>query len=114
MRFHHNSLSIPLSERLRRNLEEYRGRKVALGIRPENIYERRSIGSLDEAAPVTARVEVIEPMGAETYLYLTTGETSIVARLESHVKADLDQHIELLFEMGRSHFFDQQTGRRIV
>ena len=50
----------------------YEGKEIVFGIRPEDIYDKLFV---QEAAPentVTARVDVVEPMGSEVYLHMAT------------------------------------------
>jgi multiple sugar transport system ATP-binding protein len=91
--------------------------KVALGIRPEDFYAPEFIRTEDTAdlADFEGRVENLEPMGAETYLYLTTGQNPIIARVDPHVKAELDEPKKLVVNMAKSHFFAAgDMGARIA
>ena len=53
-------------------------------------------------------------MGAEIYLYLTTGNHSFVARVNSHQTADVGQRRDVAFDMPKCHFFDAQTEQVLV
>ena len=53
-------------------------------------------------------------MGAEVYLYLTTGIHSFIARVDAHDRAEVNQDIEMVFNMARGHFFDCETEKIIV
>lgn len=91
--------------------------KVSMGIRPEDFYDPNFIRAREgeELRPITAEVEIIEPMGAESYLYLTTGKSPIVARVDSHVKAEVGAPKELMVNIGKAHFFAQgEMGLRIA
>jgi multiple sugar transport system ATP-binding protein len=108
------AVSVKLSDRLRKCLEGCGKKKVVLGIRPESIHDARFSGEIAEKSEVKAKVEVIEPMGSETHLHLTTGRTPFVARVEAHTKAEMNQEISMLFDMGKAHFFDCETGLTLV
>ena len=108
-----DGVSLSLSDRIAKLLESHRGRKIIFGIRPENVMISDPNGRLKEGAQVQAKVEVVEPMGAESYLHLLVGGTSCVARVESRVRASYDQEIPVLFDMGKSHFFNPETGLAI-
>ena len=81
-----------------------------MGIRPENI----SVAGAENTLTLKAKVEVVEPMGAESYLYLTTSHSNITARVEPHVRPDTGQTLELALEPDRLHFFDKQAGEALV
>ena len=58
---------------------------------------------------MTATVEVVEPMGAEVYIYLKTGAHSFIARVNAHQRAEVGQQLVMAFDMQKSHFFDGAT-----
>ena len=60
---------------------------------------------------ISATVEIIEPLGAEAYLYLTTGKSPFIARVSSHDQIEINQDIELVFNMQKSHIFDKETEK---
>ncbi len=99
-----------------RNTEGLNKENVTMGIRPEDFYDPNFIRSddTDFLEPLTARVEIMEPMGAETYLYLTTEKSPFVARVDSHVKAEIDESKELVVNLKKAHFFREgELGERI-
>jgi multiple sugar transport system ATP-binding protein len=70
-------------------------------VRPEDVHT---------AAPAehgaTATVEVVEPMGAETLLYLTTGATHFIARTPPTDRSEPGQRVAVTFNPDRLHLFD--------
>src|SRR5690606_13342064 len=83
---------------------------ITMGVRPEDFHaaeERPAEGT--EYQKMEARVEIIEPMGAELYLYLTTGKNPFVARTGPHIKAGIDSDLPLTISMSKVHFFDPRT-----
>ena len=67
-------LSIELDAELARRSEGLSGRPVVLGIRPEAIHDSLSLAAPDGGRTAQVKVEVSEPMGSETLLYLDTGD----------------------------------------
>ena len=59
-------------------------------------------------------VEVTELMGAEIYLYLTTAEQKLTARVSSRSKVRAGDKVKIALEIERMHFFDKDTERCIV
>ncbi|NOX96874.1 MAG: sn-glycerol-3-phosphate ABC transporter ATP-binding protein UgpC [Nitrospirae bacterium] len=95
-------------------LTPYLKKKIIFGIRPEDIHDKLFVG---EAAPentIVATVEVVEPMGAENLLYLTTGNHSFIARVEAHSQASVNEDLELVLNMSKAHFFDKETEEVII
>ena len=94
-------------------LEPYTGKTVTFGIRPEDMY-----GSVEQAAvsggSITANVEVVEPMGAEIYLYLGVAGKSVTARINSECRPKVDKPYVINVAMDKAHFFDIDTELAIV
>ena len=79
-----------------------------LGIRPEDFM----IVESDDPA-VTAVVDVVEPMGADNFLYLKTepGEIEFTARVDSDFRPEEGDTISLDFDPADIHFFNQSGDR---
>ena len=74
------------------------------------VYAPRATGaghgrSTSAAHRFSANVEVIEPMGAEAFLYLNTGSNAFIARVEDHAHARAGAPLELSVDMEKAHFF---------
>ena len=80
-------------------------------MRPENIAQEQT-DKTDEQ--VTSRVDLVEPMGAEFYLYLTAGNDSYVARMTHFHKVELNEQIPLYFTMKTAHYFDAETEKALL
>ncbi len=112
--FQEEKFEVKVVEDRASELSSYQEKEIIFGIRPEDIHDKLFVG---EAAPentITATVEVVEPMGAENLLYLTTGRHSFIARVEAHSQAAVNEDIELVFNMSKVHFFDKETEEVIV
>lgn len=86
-------------------------RHVTLGVRPEDVYvdgDRQRERSLSR--PISAVLEVVEPMGYETVLYARAGELRLVARVEPQPLPDPGGELGLRFDTARVRLFDAETG----
>ena len=64
---------------------------------------------------LTARADVVETLGAETFVYLTCGPHSIVARMEAPERPlEVGQSLEVDLKMLKTHIFDKETSQTIV
>ena len=97
----------------RPSAQSHVGREVVLGVRPENC-DLLTAGNSPSASAFQAIVDIVEPMGAETYLYLQTGTHTIISRSHASIDQREAGH-RLLFEIdiGKAHLFDPSTGLRI-
>ncbi|MSR65654.1 MAG: sn-glycerol-3-phosphate ABC transporter ATP-binding protein UgpC [Verrucomicrobiae bacterium] len=95
-------------------LAPYVGKPIVFGVRPEDINDKVFVGSAPAEKTVRASVEVIEPMGAEVFLYLNTGMHTFIARVDAHETADVNQKLDMVFNTRKTHFFDATTEKMIV
>jgi multiple sugar transport system ATP-binding protein len=112
--FDEGRAQVKIVEEMIPKISPYLGKEVVFGIRPEDIYDKLFIGSAAPENTLVATVEVIEPMGSEVYLYLTTGAHSFVARVDAHDRAEVNQDLEVVFNMAKVHFFDCDTEESII
>ena len=89
------------------------GQEVTLGIRPEHC-ELVTGGGTPPPDSFEALVEVVEPMGPETYFYINTGVHPLVCRspAESTHRSD-GQRLRFRIQAHRLHLFDVSSGERI-
>ena len=112
--FQEGKFAVRVEESQAAKLHAYAGQDVVFGIRPEDVADVLYVTNANPEHQVKARVEVVEPMGAETYLYLNTGKHSFIARVNGSEKTDVNQELTLVLAMKKSHFFDKATGATIV
>lgn len=92
----------------------YVGKEVILGIRPENLDDSLDFLERFSDSVIEAKVDVMEHMGAETYLYLQLEGKSVIARVEPTSNAKIDETIKLGVDMSKMHLFDKETEKSIV
>jgi len=59
-------------------------------------------------------VELVEPLGAETFFHLTTGIHPFIARLRAAERVAPNRSISAVFNLSRCHFFDPATGTAVI
>jgi multiple sugar transport system ATP-binding protein len=140
-RFRSGSLSVPDGlRRARPGLEAYAGKRVVVGIRPEDLEDSAFARSADGDV-VSVQVDIREEMGAEVYAHFRVdadpveseevleameeedvpgvvrermrGGVPFVARLERETQAREGDRLDLAVDTGRLHFFDPETGAAI-
>ena len=60
-------------------------------------------------APISAQVDVMEPMGSEIYLYLVAGKSSFVARVDPRSQGRPGKPIDVMVNLDHVHVFDKET-----
>lgn len=112
--FDEGTVQVKISSEHEAVLRPYVGREIILGIRPEDLYDPQFSEGAREKAEITANVEVVEPMGNEIFLYLTTGKHSIVARVDTHIIPQVGRNMRLIVDISQAHFFDKQTEEALL
>jgi multiple sugar transport system ATP-binding protein len=114
-------MRLRVPERYRNPMLPYTGKQVVFGLRPQDIHDARfAQGALDEGdnpedlAQVRTRVDVVEPMGSEVYLYLLNGQTSLVSRVDSRTEVVPGDALDVAFNMDKMHAFDPETQQSIL
>jgi multiple sugar transport system ATP-binding protein len=126
-------VSLPIGERVlssRPGLPKFEGRRLILGVRPEDI-EDAAFGNGERLSAV---VDIREDMGSEVYVHFDPGARMVpgedvkaavgedaaevkssawVARLDRDTAAAERERIELAIDNNRLHFFDPETGEAI-
>ncbi len=97
---------LPLSLADGQSLE---GREVILGIRPEQI----SVGTEAEMPSLRAEVQVIEPTGPDTMIFVSLNQTKVCCRLAPDAAPNPGESLTLQFEPEKVLLFDAQTGERL-
>ncbi|WP_460040034.1 ABC transporter ATP-binding protein [Thermaerobacter litoralis] len=92
-------------------------REVLLGIRPEHIHARPAdaAGSGGDApgAHLVATVEVVEPLGAETFVYVTAGPVSLTVRVDPRLAVRPGDRLALTLDAEHLHLFDAATEQSV-
>ena len=109
-----NGFTLSLPPERSAKLAARAGDSVILGLRPEDIKLPENTAHAATGIAVESRVELVEPLGAETLFHLSTGAYSFVARLGAAERMAADRKLAVVFDLSRSHFFDPATGQAIV
>lgn len=104
-------LQFEIHSSLTQTLESYANKEVILGIRPEHI---DIVDSAIENQTISAKCGVLEPIGAETYVFVDlTPEKSITVKTEGIKTYEIDSRLNLSFRETDLHFFNTETLERI-
>ncbi len=108
------SFKVKVNDKQAKELQAYVGKEVAFGVRPEHILDIMNVEGANPDYCAKALVDVIEPMGAETYLYLAIDSHCFIAKVDGHEKCKTGETIDIMFNMDFAHFFDAETEETII
>ena len=97
-------------DRISKLNDSYDNKEVILGIRPEHVilYKHKSENSIE------AVIDVIEMVGAESYLYMNFGNSHITIRINSYDDYEREEHAFMEFNLNKIHIFDKSTEKNIL
>jgi multiple sugar transport system ATP-binding protein len=111
--FNEGNFMIRIADEMHDKLKSYCDKEITLGIRSEHVYDKLFVQYASPESTISAICEVVEPMGAEVYLYLNTGKHTFIARVGGHNKPVVNQEMDIVFDMAKAHFFDPKTEKAI-
>jgi len=107
---------VHLPETKARALSDYVGKQVIFGLRPQAIHDKSMApaGVGEHGATVRMNVEVIEPMGAISTLFLSSGKTNLVAEVDAETRAKEGAPLDVVLDGASAHIFDKETEQAIA
>ena len=112
--FDEGKFQVKLLDAMYTKIAPYIGKEVTLGIRSEDIYDKLFASEASPESTVRATCEVVEPLGSEVYLYLSSGKHSFIARVGAHDRPEVNRDMDMVFDMSKVHFFDSKTEETII
>jgi multiple sugar transport system ATP-binding protein len=112
--FDEGTFKAPIPPQHEKTLSAFAGKPIVFGVRPESLYEKTPDEIAGAGAAFKATVEVVEPMGNETFVYVTTGKSPVVARLTTRREIKPSSTIDLFIDMRRIHFFDPGDEKTLI
>jgi multiple sugar transport system ATP-binding protein len=118
-------------------LKQFEGKRIILGVRPEDIEDAGLAGGAPDGRRLSALVDIREDMGSEVFVHFDVGGKAVrgedvkaavgeeaaevaevkgnvwVARVDRDTKAQEQDRVDLLVDTARLHFFDPETGEAI-
>ena len=107
------SIRLRLDGEVKNKLAADTGRTVVLGVRPDDIHHPNFLPAGVSGEKVKATVELVEAMGSETFVYVTSGDQRYVAKLDPRARLQIGDQLDLLYDTSRIHVFDPATEAAI-
>ncbi len=91
------------------------GKDVVLGIRPESIFDRNMESHVKATVNnvISAKVDVLEPLGHEYVAYLNAGPHNFIATIDTGTKIQEGQTAQFMVNLEAIHVFDAETEEAI-
>ena len=106
-------LKLHITGKRQEKLKTYMDKEISVGIRPEAIREAWNEKEQSDINRITVKIDVVEPMGNEIFLYFQLEGNQFIARIPSGEIPEFGSSITFLFDASSFHFFDKETGNSI-
>lgn len=94
-------------------LKDYSQQRIILGFRPEHVYDAALVSGKQVSQPQTIRVDVVEPIGNEIFVYFSENENNYCMRMAPERLHRAGENIQVVLDLRKLFFFDAQTGDRV-
>jgi multiple sugar transport system ATP-binding protein len=108
-----DTFSVKVPEDRKAAYQGHLGKPVIFGLRPEDIHDPNFAPPKIIPQNVEATVDLTELMGNEIFLFLKTGESEFVARVDPRTSYKMGDKATMAFNMGNMHIFDKETEQVI-
>lgn len=88
----------------------YNGRKVTIGIRPEDILDPQFSSHLTNSIQIHADIKVVERLGNENLLYFDKYGSHFTARVDAGSKISAGENAHLNINLDKLYLFDMENG----
>jgi multiple sugar transport system ATP-binding protein len=87
------------------------GKEVFFGIRPEDLIYSPTVAAENN---IPVKITVVEPLGADIHLWLTTATQPLVARTEPHYTFKVGDVANFTPRLEKARYFDRETELSIL
>jgi multiple sugar transport system ATP-binding protein len=105
-----SELKFNFSSEQKSYLKDYVGQEVVIGIRPEDISIENTSGKSIE---LECALDVIEPMGNESFIYFEIEKTQFIARVKPLHDLKVGGKVKLYIDPNRVYLFESATGHHL-
>jgi len=105
------TFSVKIPEDRAHNYQPFVDREIIFGIRPEDVHNPLFAPPGISASPVDAKVDVTELMGNEIFLYMLSGQTQFVARVDPRTRFQMGEQVQVVFNMENFQIFDVSVDK---
>ena len=106
-------VTLPVAPAHAARLQPHAGQELVVGIRPDAIHDEPAFLDAHPSWALEVQVDVVEPMGSESYIYFSLNGDNFVARVAPESNARVSARHRLVFDMEKLHFFDRETQKAI-
>lgn len=105
-----NGIKLIIPEKLHDRYASAKNKEATLGIRPEHIFDKQIKGDFEGGQSLNCTVEVVEPIGKEIILRVSSGDVQLTACVDPQTRVHTHEPITLILDMSCMHLFNKDNG----
>jgi multiple sugar transport system ATP-binding protein len=105
---------IEIPESMQKQMQDYDGKEVIMGVRPEDVYCDNIVADTYPSAQFDFNVDISELLGHESILHGTIQDQTLVAKVATRLGVESHSTIKVTFDLGKVHFFDPESTNKII
>ncbi|MEN8225259.1 MAG: sn-glycerol-3-phosphate ABC transporter ATP-binding protein UgpC [Bacteroidota bacterium] len=103
---------IDISQIANKGISKYAGKRIVMGIRPENISARPS--NENNIHKHSILISAIEQMGNEMLIYTQLDNKQLTARLSPDTSIKAGEMMDIYLDVDKMHFFDPESEKVVI
>ncbi len=112
-RFKNDFLNFTLPRSIKDELDKLEIGNVIVGVRPEHIKDQTAVKNNQLSEPQQIRVDVIEPVGNEVFVYFKFNDSSYCMRMPPGKLYSPGENIKIGFDLNKLYLFDTTSETRV-
>lgn len=105
--------SVPVPKNREDLYREHVDKPVIFGIRPEDMHDTKYVPPGVNQSVMQARVDVVELMGNEIFVYLKSGEWEMTARVDPRTEFRVGDSVDIAINVDNMHLFDPESENKV-
>ena len=105
--------SVPVPKDREDLYREHVDKPVIFGIRPEDMHDTKYVPPGVNQSVMQARVDVVELMGNEIFVYLKSGEWEMTARVDPRTEFRVGDSVDIAINVDNMHLFDPESENKV-
>ncbi|SHK07673.1 carbohydrate ABC transporter ATP-binding protein, CUT1 family [Clostridium cavendishii DSM 21758] len=114
VKFGEDKIELPEDKAALLRSKGYMNKEIVVGIRPEDLDHDEEFLQKYAKSSFTAKVEVTELMGAESYIYVSKVGTSLTIRVNGSTDIKSGDNAKFALDPSKLHVFDKETEVTII
>lgn len=103
-------INVPSEKNIEGALDKYIGKKIKIGVRPEDIFEATAEG----LNTFTTKLEISEMMGSEVLAYFNFAGSKTIGKFNPDTKVRAGKSVMFSMDVSKIHIFDIETEKTII